>query len=87
MGAVNYQIVENICHFLTEQTGSVNGVWSGKMSAKEQRKLMGTFLGKGMIVINGQEGKVYHMVKTYNGYCVTGINALLSEAQRLLAGS
>lgn len=41
--------------FLLEKTGSIWGLWRGKMTAAEQRALFGRFIGKGDIRINGTE--------------------------------
>ena len=43
----------NLALFLLSQTGSIFGVYSGNMTAKEQRNLFGKFIGKGMLIING----------------------------------
>jgi hypothetical protein len=40
--------------FLLDKTGSVFGVWAGRMTAAGQRALFGQFLGKGIIVIDGE---------------------------------
>lgn len=41
--------------FLTEREGSCFAKWQGKMFAVEQRALFGRFLGKGDIIIDGEE--------------------------------
>lgn len=48
--------------FLQEKKGSIFGRWSGKMTADEQRKLFGRFIGKGTIVIDGKEETVHNQV-------------------------
>lgn len=57
----------NVAFFLQEKTGSVLGQWKGKMSAIEQRSLMGRFLGKGNIVIDGEQETVCNRVKVAFG--------------------
>jgi hypothetical protein len=57
----------NLAFFLLEKTGSIFGKWHGKMSATEQRKLMGRFLGKGTIIINGDNETVRNRVKVCFG--------------------
>lgn len=58
----------NITFFLFEKTGSVWGQWKGRMTAVEQRRLMGRFLGKGMIVIDGTTETVCNRVKVCFGH-------------------
>ncbi|AZQ13309.1 hypothetical protein [Shewanella khirikhana] len=53
--------------FLLEQTGSVFGVWSGWMTAKAQRELFGQFLGKGIIIIDGERETICNRVKVCFG--------------------
>lgn len=53
--------------FLHEQTGSIWGAWSGKLSASEQRALFGRFLGKGQIVIDGLTEQICNRVKVCFG--------------------
>jgi len=57
----------NLAFFLLEQTGSIIGQWSGKMSAAQQRELMGRFIGKGKIIINGNDETVRNRVKVCFG--------------------
>ena len=52
----------NLALFLLEKTGTVLGRWVGKMTAAEQRALFGKFVGKGRIVINGEEETVSNLV-------------------------
>ena len=63
-----HDYVSNVCIFLIEKTGSVNGKWEGKMSAKEQRELFGRFIGKGTIVIDGANEVVLNRVKVCFGH-------------------
>lgn len=44
--------------FLLEQTGSIWGRYRSHMPAKQQRELFGRFLGKGQIVIDGDEESI-----------------------------
>jgi hypothetical protein len=57
----------NLSFFLLEQTGSIFGTWSGKMSAAEQRKLCGRHLGKGTIIIDGASEMICNRVKVCFG--------------------
>jgi hypothetical protein len=57
----------NLAFFLLEKTGSVSGAWQGRMTAADQRKLFGQFLGKGLIVIDGRTEQVQHIVKVCFG--------------------
>ncbi len=71
----------NVAFFLQEKTGSVLGQWKGKMSAAEQRSLLGRFLGKGMIVIDGAQESICNRVKVcfgldYDDRNVTKFSAL-----------
>lgn len=54
--------------FLLDKTGSVCGEWKGYMSASEQRSLMGRYLGKGRIVIDGRTETVCNRVKVCFGH-------------------
>ena len=53
--------------FLLEKTGSIFGVWSGRMTATEQRALFGKFLGKGLIIIDGEKETICNRVKVCFG--------------------
>lgn len=57
----------NLALFLTERKGSPLAVWTGKLSAAEQRALFGRFIGKGTIVIDGTEETVCNRVKVCFG--------------------
>jgi hypothetical protein len=57
----------NLALFLQENTGSIYGTWSGRMTAKEQRALFGRFLGKGRNYINGSAERLEHWVKVCFG--------------------
>lgn len=62
-----FEIATNLAFFLLEKTGSVCGQWTGRLKAQEQRKLFGTFLGKGRLVIDGATETVCHVVKVCFG--------------------
>lgn len=64
-----FTAVANLASFLQEQKGSVLASWSGKMSAKQQRELFGVYMGKGLIVIDGERETIQHLVKVchWNG--------------------
>lgn len=53
--------------FLLDRCGSIFGTFCGKLTACEQRSLMGCFLGKGTIVINGAQETVCNRVKVCFG--------------------
>lgn len=57
----------NLALFLLEKTGSVLGRWVGKMPAAEQRELFGRAIGRGRIVINGEEETVCNLVSVCFG--------------------
>ncbi len=57
----------NLALFLVEKTGSVFGTWRGQMTARDQRNLFGRFLGKGVLVINGEQERVKMIVKVCFG--------------------
>ena len=56
-------IVINLAFFLLENTGNVCGIYKGRMSAIEQRELFGCFLGKGKIIINGNDETICCRIK------------------------
>lgn len=58
---------EQLALFLLENTGSIFGVWSGRMTAAEQRALFGQFLGKGIIIIDGEKETICNRVKVCFG--------------------
>lgn len=57
----------NLAFFLLEKTGSIFGTFSMRMTANEQRKLFGRFLGKGRIIINGNDETIRNRVKVCFG--------------------
>lgn len=67
--------------FLLEKTGSVLGRWEGRLGAREQRELIGEYLGKGTIIIDGEKELVANRVSVcfgldYDYRCVTPWKAL-----------
>lgn len=61
------QYTSNLALFLLEHTGSIYGVWQGHMPATKQRKLFGRFLGKGTLVIDGNNETLRMYVKVCFG--------------------
>lgn len=57
----------NLALFLLEKTGTVFGRYVGKMTAAEQRALFGRVLGKGRIVIDGEEETISNLVSVCFG--------------------
>jgi hypothetical protein len=57
----------NLALFVQAKTGSIFGKVETKMTAKEQRELFGRFLGKGMIVIDGEREEIANRVKVCFG--------------------
>lgn len=57
----------NLAIFLLEKTGSVLGLWEGRLNASEQRKLIGEYLGGGTIIIDGTKELIYRRVKVCFG--------------------
>ena len=57
----------NLAFFLLDHTGSVCGVWRGRMAAVDQRKLFGRFLGKGLLIIDGSNETVRMIVSVCFG--------------------
>jgi len=56
-----------VAFFLLQNTGSVLGTWSGKLTAAEQRELFGCYIGKGQIVIDGTKETICNRVKVCFG--------------------
>jgi hypothetical protein len=54
--------VTNLAFFLQERTGSVCGIWRGRLSAVDQRALFGRYLGKGLLVIDGEQERIKMIV-------------------------
>ena len=57
----------NLAFFLLENSGSIFGLWRGPMKAVDQRKLFGSFLGKGTLSIDGGEERVTMVVSVCFG--------------------
>jgi len=57
----------NLALFLLEKTGSILGRWEGRLNASEQRKLIGEYLGGGVIVIDGEQETVARRVSVCFG--------------------
>ena len=57
----------SLAFFLLEKTGTVCGVWHGRLPAREQRQMMGRVLGRGVIVIDGAREIVLNRVKVCFG--------------------
>lgn len=60
-------IAANLAFYLLEKTGSVLGRWEGRLNATEQRKLLGEYLGGGVIVIDGETETVARRIKVCFG--------------------
>ena len=58
----HYNIAANCGCFLALQGLSIFGRWSGRLAAQQQRELFGTYLGKGLLTIDGQNDTVSHSV-------------------------
>jgi hypothetical protein len=63
----NFQLIDNLTQFILTKTGTIWGTWSGKLTAVEQRALLGRYIGKGTIVINSFEETVCNRVKVCFG--------------------
>lgn len=64
----NIDHAANLAAFLLEKTGTVLGLWKGRMPAKKQRELFGRFIGKGQIVIDGEHETICNRVKVCFGH-------------------
>jgi hypothetical protein len=53
--------------FLLAKTGSVLGRWVGRLTANEQRELFGRAMGKGRIVVDGEEETISNLVSVCFG--------------------
>lgn len=58
----------SLAFFLLEKEGSIFAEWRGRMRAAEQRALFGRFLGKGTLIINGENETLIHRVKVAFGH-------------------
>ncbi len=54
--------------YLLEKTGSIFGVWAGRLSAAAQRALFGRYIGKGLIIIDGLNETICNRVKVCFGH-------------------
>ena len=63
----NHEAAANLARFLLEKTGTLCGKWHGTMSAADQRSLIGRFLGKGQVWIDGEAETVEHHRKVCFG--------------------
>jgi hypothetical protein len=57
----------NLALFLLDKTGSIWGKWEGRLTAAEQRALLGRFLGKGWLRVDGGAERVTHTIKVAYG--------------------
>ena len=64
----NFTAATNLANFLMEKTGSVLATWGGTMTAAEQRALLGKFIGKGKIVIDGEREIIANRVRVCFGH-------------------
>lgn len=62
-----FNIAANCAVFLVSHGQSIFGRWNGRLPARDQRELFGTFLGKGWLTINGADDTVSHTVKVCFG--------------------
>lgn len=63
----NPDVAGRLALFLTEKTGSPLGCWVGKLTAAEQRALIGRVIGRGRTVIDGEAETVCNRVKVCFG--------------------
>jgi hypothetical protein len=66
-GSGQKDFAAQLAFFLLEHTGSVFGIWVGKLSAAGPRDLFGRFIGKGKIVIDGERETLCNRVKVCFG--------------------
>jgi len=52
-----YDVASNMAHFLMVNDLGIFDAWRGKMKAVDQRKIFGVKLGKGTIVIDGENDR------------------------------
>ncbi|WP_434782450.1 hypothetical protein [Ferrovum myxofaciens] len=57
----------NLALFLLDKTGTIFGIWNGRLTASEQRNLFGRFVGKGKIIIDGERKTICNRVKVCFG--------------------
>ena len=58
-----YDAVANMTHFLLANENNIHAKWVGHMTAKDQRRLFGQFLGKGRVIIDGENERLAHVRK------------------------
>jgi len=57
----------NIALFLQEKTNSIFGRFVGRMTANEQRAMFGRVIGRGRIVIDGEDETISNLVSVCFG--------------------
>ena len=57
----------NLACFLLEHTGSIWGRWKGRLTAADQRRLFGRFVGKGTLAIDGSDETITHIISVCFG--------------------
>lgn len=67
MTTQNEIYVSNLVELLLDKTGSIFGNVRLNLTAKEQRAMFGQYLGKGTIIINGNDETVIHRKKVCFG--------------------
>lgn len=63
-----FDYAASLALFLVEKTGSTLQTWVGKLTAAEQRALCGRFIGKGRIVIDGEQEIISNRVSVCFGH-------------------
>ena len=58
-----YDVAANIAFFLMENGKSIFDSFRTRMRANDQRRLFGRFLGKGRLLIDGEDERVVNVVK------------------------
>ena len=67
IGAAREDRAAAMAIFLMQETGSIFGVWDGRMSASDQRILFGKYIGKGHLWVSGDPEEVVMTVKVCFG--------------------
>jgi hypothetical protein len=65
--ASRFDVATNIAHFLMAQGLSIFDKWQGKITAADQRKIFGVKLGKGIIVVDGENDRAENRSQTCFG--------------------
>ena len=68
-----YEFMEKIAFFMCDKTGDI---WEGKLEKEEQVEFFGSYLGKGVLVVNQITMTVKHNANVYY-YQVGVINKVL----------